>query len=281
MAAHRRHAARWRRVRLLVPAAVVSLSTTFGACESAPRTLAPSSPAGPISGSLAARTARLGRGVSRENENLRLLTQLPGYGGQYYDGDGNLNVYVVDPTRSAKAIELFTPILKAHRRGGRGHLIVRPGLYDIGQLQDWFHRVMAGASRIPELVWVGVDQAHNRLELAIDKARESQGRSIVARLLSATGIPSQAVIVDATKPIESLVRVEPTPRRSRRSSVLPMDTLADSLGSLFKNPMGGILISYQDSASDSTFYCTLGIAVTDYATGVTGFLTASHCSYTE
>lgn len=280
MPAKQSHAASWISLRLvLVPIGVALLSITFGECENGQRPLGPSSPAGSVaSASSAVGAARQGRGVKRESENLRLLAQLPGYGGQYYDGAGNLNVYVVDARQSANAIGLFTRILKEHRRGGSGHVIVRQGQYDIGQLQDWFHRAMASGTGIPELVSVGVDQANNRLNIGIDRARESQGRGDVARLLSATGIPSQAVIVTATRPIKPLFATVPTRRTSGGGYVLPMDTVQDSLVSAFSHPIAGIQIARYDGVNEH--FCTLGVALTDVTTGVTGFLTAAHCSST-
>lgn len=216
MAAQRRHASGWLRQRLpLVPLGVALLSTTLGACASTRTPPAPSSPASPAPGAPTAAGTRRPVGLARESENLRLLAQLPGYGGRYYDSAGNLSVYVVDTTLRAKAIALFTPILKAHRPGGPGHVIVRQGQYDIGQLQQWLLRLAEGGS-IAGLVEKGVDQAHNRIDIGIDRAQESQGRSDLARALAATGIPAQAVIVTATQPVKPAVAIEPIPRTSHR-----------------------------------------------------------------
>jgi len=206
MAARRRHASDWLRL-LLVPMRFTLLSMAFGACASAQSPPAPSSPDGPVPGSpTTGMAAQPRRRVSRDSANRGPLSRLPGYGGQYYDSAGNLNVYLIDTTRSTEAVELFTPILKAHRRGGPGHVIVRQGQYDIGQLQEWFYRALAGG--IPELVMAGVDQAHNRIVLGIDKARERQGRIDVARILGARGIPSEAVIVTATQAAVPAVAID-------------------------------------------------------------------------
>lgn len=134
-----------------------------------------------------------------ENHILRMEAEVPSIGGFYYDSERERMVIIgTDQTHRDRAIAAAN---KHHMEPAR---LAAPGSkfaespvefelgeYSFSTLVGW-HTLLAPflISEVPEFVSIGANERLNRVEITID--RES-GRSKVAAVLKANGVPSEAV----------------------------------------------------------------------------------------
>lgn len=181
-----------------------------------------------------------------DREFARLAREIPGFGGYYYE-NGTPVVRLKDLGQRGRAQEVLARRFADDRVGGRGIRFVK-GDFDFTELQAWADRL----PRVLELsgvVFTDIDEARNRLTIGVvgDDAR-SRAVARIAEL----AIPGEAVIVEATEPIEF--------RASLQDYNRPLQ--------------GGLQIAYPG------YLCTLGFNADRYD-GVPAFVTNSHCSGTR
>ena len=176
--------------------------------------------------------------------------QVPGFGGYFYDENGNLTAYVVDMGRAAQARTVLAQVLPARAaqaRGPRGtsEVQVRQGRFAFSQLSRW-HEQLTGVLGTPGVVFTDLDESRNVLRVGVENAGlERAVRAQAAR----SGVPVEAVEVTVTEPMRQLTH-----------------TLQD-----YSRPMeGGLQIYF------SGFVCTLG-----YSVNWGSYLTNSHCTNTQ
>lgn len=191
---------------------------------------------------------------------LQLAHDVPGFGGYYFDANGDLNVYLTDLSK-APAVRAAVADVAAQRPHASGqaassdpaNIIIRHADYDFPQLNNWHARFTA-ASPDRGVTMIDTDEAQNRVFIGVtDNAAIGRVQSQLDRL----GIPRAAVVVDVVPPI----------------------TLATNLTQYYRPLVGGLQIDWSGT------YCTLGVNVwyTNFAQGISGaagFYTASHCSDT-
>jgi len=125
---------------------------------------------------------------------------------------------------------------------------VLPGRYAWQDLERWTAQATPEALAVPGAVFSDADEAGNRVHIGAENATAaSRVRAVVARL----GIPAAAVKVEIVKPIRQVATL--------RGSVRPV--------------VAGVQINFPG------FLCSLGFNAT--RNGVTGFVTASHCTNTQ
>lgn len=191
---------------------------------------------------------------------VELTRQVPGFGGYFFDQNGDLNVYLTDlrdepAARAALADVARTRPERSQQPWGRpAEIIVRRGNFDFAQLDGWRGRLAAAAS-VDGVHLLDTDEAANRIVIGV--ADEDTRQRVLARIDS-LGIPRDAVLVEIG-PAASLIA-----------------TLRDYVRPL----VGGLEIGL------SAGVCTLGVNVwyTNWAQGIgvgtPGFYTCSHCSST-
>jgi hypothetical protein len=192
---------------------------------------------------------------------IELERQVPGFGGYFFDGDGNLNVYLTDLSQEGAARAAVTEV--ARNRGERSEqpwsrpaeIVVRRGNFDFAQLHRWRARLNTALPQIGVRL-IDIDEAKNRIFVGVaDEAAKSDVLTLVDQL----GLPQNAVTVDFVGEV------------SRATSVND-----------FVRPLVGGLAIWQTGNP-----CTLGVNVyyTNLAVGIPvgtpGFFTASHCSSTQ
>lgn len=203
----------------------------------------------------AAAQGRQLRGI--EDDILRLEGYLPGFGGLFIDSTGHVAVYApananADSVRAILAQHDTVWHLRepfAHQMSAGNQVHVLTGQYPFSYLVVWA-RMFSTQLRADEgIVSVDADEAHNRVSIGVS---DTGATSTVLAMAAGVGIPTGVIRVNVTEPRRLL------------------STLQDP----FSTRVGGIQIW------TSGFYggtCTLGFNATT-STGITGFITASHCS---
>jgi hypothetical protein len=189
-----------------------------------------------------------------------LSSRVPGFGGYFFDANGDLNVYVTDLSRAnaARAAVADAARNRAERAqqpwARAAQIIVRRGDFDFQQLDQWRGRLTA-ALHGGGVHLVDVDEAANRIYVGVkDESAKSQLQAAAQK----AGIPASALIVE----------------------VVPEASLVTTLQQYYRPLVGGLQIDFNSS------YCSLGVNVwySNLAVGVPvgtpGFFTASHCSST-
>lgn len=193
---------------------------------------------------------------------IEIQTKLPGFGGYFFDDNGDLNVYLTDTTREPDARTMFADV--AQSRPQRWYrpwtkpaaIVIRQGTFDFATLNDFRTRL---ASNLPldGISMYDTDEANNVVFVAVTS--EEARQRVLARA-AALGLPPTALTVRVEAPME----------------------LATSLRNQVRPTVGGLQIEYNSGASQ----CTLGANVwygniaNGVPVGTEGFYTASHCSAT-
>lgn len=234
--------------RRLVLAAVGAL--LLSGCLDEPSPTDPSVPdpaAGPLAGA-----ASLDQNVIRGHEAMfhEISQQVKGFGGYFYDEQGNLVAYLVDPAEEGKVREILERVVKErvpsrHERS-TGSIVIRKGAYSFPELSGWRDRATHAVLDVSGVEWTDLDEARNRFAVGLSNRA---ARSEVEKVLSEYDVPLAAVAFETS------------------GRAVPDITLKD-----YKRPIEG---GYQiQRAGGGT--CTLGFNA--YRSGLTTFLTNSHCT---
>ena len=206
-------------------------------------------------------TAPQGPILTLDEQLVTVGKLLPGFGGMFFDDNGDLNVYMVQPDE-----ELAAPDREARRarieaaltavfgkdllvQGRPPRLKIIKGTYDIAQLAAW--RLAADkALEVPGTVFTDLDERHNRLRIGVESG---VFRKQVEDILAKQGVPPAAVIIEEAKPIRF--------QSSLRDKMRPM--------------RGGIQVE-ADTAVFAAKFCTMGFNAIH--NNGRGFVTNSHCT---
>jgi hypothetical protein len=189
---------------------------------------------------------------------MRIANDLPGFGGLFYDEAGRLNIYMTGASQARSASQLAAAMaghLSALRIDPSAQqVVVRQGQYDFVQLNA-IHRQVTPVLGIGGVVFTDADEAVNRVRIGVEHAT---AESDVRNALQVLGVPSEAVVISRTEPIQ----------------------LNQTLQSRVRPVAGGLQINF--TRGTSGFVCTLGFNVrSPQAPNVHGFVTNSHCSDTR
>ena len=193
---------------------------------------------------------------------MELATELPGFGGYFFDRNGDLVVNLTDLAFESVARLKFADVVQS--RGQRwsdpftrpADIIVRQAAYDFPTLYDVRVKIANAVAGTPDVVMFDVDEAENDVYVAV------------------TSEDAKRRVVDAETRLGllSAIAVE----------VVPPGKPATTLQNSVRPTVGGLSIEYNNGAS----VCTLGANVwyTNIAhsvpVGTEGFYTAAHCSST-
>jgi hypothetical protein len=143
-----------------------------------------------------------GRGPERtaEEHGRRIARQVPDFGGWFFDGNGDLNVWVKNSdlhgarARAAVAQVANEVGLIPAKPGYR--IIIRPGRYGWQELSDWRDRVEAVADGIEGIRWVDLDEGINRVAVGVNSGR---ARAEVRKQAAEVGIPTGALSIQSVE----------------------------------------------------------------------------------
>lgn len=248
---------------------VVLLAVALGACTD--DAVAPQN--GPRAAAAAAAAAGQGNRIrAEEAEFFQLAAELPGFGGYYYDGEGNLVAVVRDPGQSGAArarlggrLAAFKGRSGEHRRDGE--VRVRQGRFSFPELAAWRDAVSDSVlGVVPGTLSSDADEVRNRVVVGV---RDERARGEVARAVARMGIPADAVVTELSDDLEL------SPSFDYGAEVSASRSLRSQSGPL----QAGMKISYYDWRESKWMACTMGLVTVH--NGAPAVLTNSHCSPTR
>jgi hypothetical protein len=200
-----------------------------------------------------------------EQHFAQLGRDVSGFGGYYYDRDGNLVAYVTDRAQEARAKAILEPVLRGRRAGGRERrsrrpeVMIRLGQYGFSQLAGWRDRVSDELMNTDGVVHLDADEVRNRITVGLDRARFAAMRQTVEAMLTRAGVPLESVVFE---------EADPSWYGAADPGYLEPASLQTYQGPL----QGGVQIA------NGSGYCTLGFNAV--LNGVAVFMTNSHCTST-
>jgi hypothetical protein len=186
-----------------------------------------------------------------------LARAVPGFGGMFFDAQGQATIYLRDAGQRANAERALAPFLQA-RGIGAARLRVLKGEFDWTQLERWQGSATTEALSVPGAVFVDADEASNRVRIGVERGASGRVRAALAR----AGLPDAAVIMEEREPITFAVGQGPGPKAKPGSG--------PSLQGVVRPIIGGVQINFPG------YLCTLGFNV-----GGGSFITNSHCTTTQ
>jgi hypothetical protein len=198
----------------------------------------------------------------------QLAQQITGFGGYFFDAQGDLNVYLTDlaqePAARAALAEVARnrPEARIHRWSRPAAIVVRRGNYDFPQLDGWRGQLRE-AFAIPGVQSLDTDEAANRVHIGVTT---QDAVDQVQALADRFGVPPGALVIEVVPPI----------------------SLVTNLTNFVRPTEGGLQIDWTGPSciinGVNYCYCTLGANVwysnpgVGVPVGTAGFFTASHCS---
>ena len=175
-----------------------------------------------------------------------LARTVPGFGGLFID-KGVPTIYLTDVTKRGAAERALGAF--AQSRGfASGDIRVLQGRFAYGDLDRWTQAVSYEAFDQGGVVFVDLDEAANRVLVAVEPgASHANIRSLAARL----GVPAEALVVRETDPI----------------------VYAATLQDQVRPVVAGLQIHF------GNFLCSIGFNAV--SGGQNSFVTASHCTNTQ
>ena len=184
---------RWR---LHVQAAAFLATALLAACADDTTPIPAGAGAQPKSSSASAHH-RQGQGLEEEGALGRFAAANPEFGGWFYDRDGDLNVWVLDPGDRGERIR--SAVEQEVAREPRDimepavfKIKLRPARYGFIQLSDWRDRISTRFSTIRGMRWTDLDDVRNRVSVGVESRRT---RADVRRAAAGLGIPAGALNV--------------------------------------------------------------------------------------
>jgi hypothetical protein len=148
-----------------MPRVFVLLLALFAACGDDTTTPARTIPR-PTSASPAAR-----RGPDRQN--LEWLAEIPGFGGYYFDPQGNLHAFLTDLDHSELARSKLSPVVRERPKGYSAdpvadpRVVIHQGRYDYAQLLAFRQLATRHLFSRPGVTGVGIDVKRNNVRIEV------------------------------------------------------------------------------------------------------------------
>ncbi len=185
--------------------------------------------------------------LQQPDDPIALARQVPGFGGFYYDEQGNPTIYLKDVAVRATAERALQPFFSV-RGMSASAMRVRKADFDWTELERWQGQASTQALAMRGTVYVDADETSNRVKIGVERGTSpAEVSAAIARL----GVPASAVVVQETEPITQVATLQ--------SKIRPV--------------RGGVQINFPG------FLCSLGFNAN--RNGVRSFITASHCTNTQ
>lgn len=200
-----------------------------------------------------------------ERHFLAINDSVPGFGGYFIAEDGDVVVYLKDPTAlaSERARGIIVPLLQERRWSSRqrfGRLSIREGQFEFAELYEWRDSLISSVLHLPGVVSVDLDERRNTVVIGV---LESSITTEVERAIALLGAPAGAVMMEASGPLI----LEAGEGSSGMSSNL------NSMARPFS--AGYQVIGYTDP-TETEGGCSIGPIV--IRNGIRNFMTAGHCA---
>jgi hypothetical protein len=136
---------------------------------------------------------------------FQIGAEVPGFGGMYYDDDGDLVILLKDLRLSRQAAaavrrHLPGPGKRGRQEGPPAEIRFRQAEYSFVELNGYWQRINQVVVEIPGVVSTDVDEVSNRVVVGVRRAAVAQE---VRRALTALPIPEGSVQVQTIEPCTS------------------------------------------------------------------------------
>ena len=131
---------------------------------------------------------------------LRVEQLATGFGGMFIDDDGRLTVYLLDSAQLPAARTAIEVVFGPAAIPAAG-LRATAGQYSVSQLAAWT-RQAARAMELPGVTLIDLDEARNRVTIAVD---DSSYAPAVEQVLGSMDVPLAAVRIEVTEAIRPVV----------------------------------------------------------------------------
>lgn len=205
---------------------------------------------------LTAARALLGAAADTMNPDeldAQIADRVPGFAGWVHREGGSTVMRLAAPRGAAGAQR--DAAVASLSGAMRSAFETRPALYDSRQLLTFKDRAFAMAS-VKGVIAVAINRETNRVEITYNQALGADEIDALAERLVAAGLPRAATVLMPGELPQSVATVGV----SVRSQPLPLAAGAQ----------------FNFSTTSGSFVCTLGVPAV--RNGVSGFVTASHCS---
>jgi hypothetical protein len=201
-----------------------------------------------------------------EAELHQLAAEVPGFGGYYFNENGETVAFVTDLARADQARAAVQALLArnpAAPRGGR--VLVRQGRYTFPELAAWRDRITGPVLDLEGVQSIDANEGRNRVVIGISSPAAREG---VEQVLAAHRVPRESVVMEVEEELILQMAAE---------EELLAASGGEFLSSEIRPLRGGIQIGrWTDRSAGKISRCTLGAIVR--RNGYNLFLTASHCS---
>jgi hypothetical protein len=144
-------------------------------------------------------------------EFARMARDIPGFGGMFYDDDGNLVVYMAGSElqradeRAAHRRDVRSQVGRSLQAHGRDvpapeRILLREGAYDFLELAAQNQRMLPILG-VPGVVFTDIDESQNRLKVGIEEGASEERIQDALRMLD---IPLELVTLEVTEAIVPL-----------------------------------------------------------------------------
>lgn len=142
------------------------------------------------------------RPMPGEEYLFQIEAEVPGFGGMYYDDEGDLVIFLKDLRLSRQAAaavrrHLPGPGKRGRREGPPAAIRFRQAEYSFVELNGYWQSLNQVISRIPGVRSTDVDDERNRVVVGVRRAAAAQE---IRRALAATSIPEGSVKVQTIEP---------------------------------------------------------------------------------
>ncbi len=196
---------------------------------------------------------------SIDKKFVEVAQEVPGFGGAFYDENGDINVYLLNSSKKEQAKAALSAVFGANLltrdrdhplwspRLPKGEVKVLQGKYDFATLAQWRRRADDHVFSYPGVIFTDVDERNNRVLIGV----ESEETAVkVGEKLADLNVPDGAVGFEVGE-VESTLTLN--------------DRVRPVVGGVATSPAGGGA-------------CTLGFNAYHYSLNAYGFVTNSHCS---
>lgn len=127
---------------------------------------------------------------------LKVADAVPSFGGMFYDENGNLNIYLLDPNHAG---DVDRAVATMYSDLTPGLVAVLKGQYGYLQLREWYWQ-SGRLLRIKGVIFMNIDEARNRVVLGVERGNP-RAREHVERMLAQLPVPREAIVVEETDPV--------------------------------------------------------------------------------
>jgi hypothetical protein len=155
---------------------------------------------------------------SIDDELVQIGREIPGFGGLFYDGEGRLTLYLLDPQGAGAAAKSLGADVRVLR-----------GDYEFERLVAWRHelRPLLG---LPGVSFLDSDEGRNRVVVGVDSRAEGLDLGRLESEIFAAGVPREAVVFQEAAPFEDLATLHDKLRPAPGGAQITFSNFACTLG---------------------------------------------------